>query len=514
MKTKLLALIFIISLLNINAQTALNFDGVDNYVLGTNNASLNLTQGTVEAWIKTSDAGTGYRGIIVKQYNYGIFLNNNKLIAFEWISGSLKNTNINLADDIWHHVAFTFQSEVVNGSKLYIDGNPVLTFTYKIGHFDRTIAVGNGKDDTSISQFFNGEIDQVRVWNTVRSDADILANYNKCLQGNENSLVMYWNFDEGSGTTVTDTTDNNNNGTLTNMDAATDWVNGYDCSLVAYYPFNGNANDESGNNHHGTVIEANLTADKDGNVDSAYYFDGENDYIDLGDWENGGAMTFTFWARWDALNYYSRIIDLGNGSSSNNIIIANYRTEDKLLFSTYNNNIETIMYKSTITLNQWDFYSATVDENGVMTTYKNGQEIQKTTGYIPYLLLRTEQFIGKSNFSADEYFKGAIDELKIYNKALTADELFAEYNTSTAGINDFKQLETNFYVFENVLYFKNNQNLLEIKTIEIFNLMGQQIYSTSTIKKEIPIQHLQKGIYILKVENVDGNYSTLKFIIN
>jgi hypothetical protein len=285
-------------------------------------------------------------------------------------------------------------------------------------------------------------------------------------------------------------------------------------NLVAYYPFNGNANDESGNNHHGTVIEAILTADKDGNANSAYYFDGVNDYIDLGDWENGGAMTFTFWARWDALNFYSRIVDLGNGKGDNNIVVSNYRTEDKLFFSTYNNNIETTMYKSTITLNQWDFYSATVDENGVMTTYKNGQEIQKTTGYIPYLLLRTEQFIGKSNFSADEYFKGAIDELKIYNKALTADEVLAEYNTSTAGINDFKQLETNFYVFENALYFKNNQNLSEIKTIEIFNLMGQQIYSTSTIKKEIPIQHLQKGIYILKVENIDGNYSTLKFIIN
>ncbi|WP_372746701.1 LamG domain-containing protein, partial [Lutibacter sp.] len=141
MKTKLLfLLVFAFALFSLKAQTSLNFDGVNDYVLGTNNASLNLTQGTIEAWIKTSDAGTSYRGIIVKQYNYGIFLNSNELIAFEWISGSLKNTNINLADNIWHHVAFTFQSEVVNGSKLYIDGNPVLTFTYKISHFDRTIA--------------------------------------------------------------------------------------------------------------------------------------------------------------------------------------------------------------------------------------------------------------------------------------------------------------------------------------------------------------------------------------
>ena len=51
--------------------------------------------------------------------------------------------------------------------------------------------------------------------------------------------------------------------------------------LVAYYPFNGNANDEGGNDLHGTVKGANLTEDRHGNVDKAYYFDGNYDIIDL-----------------------------------------------------------------------------------------------------------------------------------------------------------------------------------------------------------------------------------------
>ena len=50
--------------------------------------------------------------------------------------------------------------------------------------------------------------------------------------------------------------------------------------LVAYYPFNGNANDESGNGHHGTVIGATLTSDRDGNENSSYSFDGD-DIIEL-----------------------------------------------------------------------------------------------------------------------------------------------------------------------------------------------------------------------------------------
>jgi hypothetical protein len=52
--------------------------------------------------------------------------------------------------------------------------------------------------------------------------------------------------------------------------------------LIAYYPFNGNANDESGNGHHGTVYGATLTQDRCGNADSAYSFDG-NDRIDVPD---------------------------------------------------------------------------------------------------------------------------------------------------------------------------------------------------------------------------------------
>ena len=52
--------------------------------------------------------------------------------------------------------------------------------------------------------------------------------------------------------------------------------------LICYYPFNGNANDESNNGNDGTVYGASLTYDKDGNPNSAYYFDGINDYIDCG----------------------------------------------------------------------------------------------------------------------------------------------------------------------------------------------------------------------------------------
>ena len=51
--------------------------------------------------------------------------------------------------------------------------------------------------------------------------------------------------------------------------------------LIAHYPLNGNANDISGNNINGTVVNATLTTDRNGNLNSAYYFNGSNTYIEL-----------------------------------------------------------------------------------------------------------------------------------------------------------------------------------------------------------------------------------------
>jgi hypothetical protein len=208
-----------------------------------------------------------------------------------------------------------------------------------------------------------------------------------------------------------------------------------DANLIAYYPFDGDARDESGLDHHGTVFGATLTNDRNGNPNRAYLFDGINDYIDLGDWSNGGAMSFSFWARWDAYHNYSRILDLGNGSSSNNIVVSQRQSNNELFFSLYLGSSETRMWVSTITPSQWDFFTATVDASGIMSLYKNGQPIaQKEDGVTPNILLRTQQFIARSNFSQDGYFEGAVDEVRIYGRALTAEEVVALFSRETETI--------------------------------------------------------------------------------
>ena len=69
-----------------------------------------------------------------------------------------------------------------------------------------------------------GAIDELRVWNDVRTQAEIKANMHTELSGSESNLVAYYNFNDGSGTTSTDLTSNSNDGTMANMDASNDWV--------------------------------------------------------------------------------------------------------------------------------------------------------------------------------------------------------------------------------------------------------------------------------------------------
>ena len=77
-------------------------------------------------------------------------------------------------------------------------------------------------------------------------------------------------------------------------------VAGLGDGLMAYYPFTGNANDSSGNENHGTVNGATLTTDRLGNANSAYSFDGEDDYIKVPNSQSidvaGNTISIAAWA--------------------------------------------------------------------------------------------------------------------------------------------------------------------------------------------------------------------------
>lgn len=160
---------------NINTQTlrSLDFDGADDRIGLGNDSSLQLSNGTVSAWLKTDNAGWSYRGIVSKQNAYGMYLVDNVLYLFDWHAYTGRNTGISLNDNEWHHVAFSFQSGVTNGTVVYIDGVAQLTTTMTVWGQSVEVQIGDG----NANQYFNGLIDEVRIYNRVLTADEIKALY-------------------------------------------------------------------------------------------------------------------------------------------------------------------------------------------------------------------------------------------------------------------------------------------------------------------------------------------------
>lgn len=117
----------------IGSATALNFDGSDDVVQISNSSVFNMSSGTIEAWFKTSNAGSGFRAIVVKEQYYCLFLLDNKICVFDWSGGGGFLSGGTYNDNNWHHVAFVFNYGVANGSKVFIDGVAQAAFTYNQG---------------------------------------------------------------------------------------------------------------------------------------------------------------------------------------------------------------------------------------------------------------------------------------------------------------------------------------------------------------------------------------------
>ncbi len=191
------------------------------------------------------------------------------------------------------------------------------------------------------------------------------------------------------------------------------------------------AADAGGKGMHGTLM-GGLSFETDrvnGNLGTALLFDGVDDYIELpagfDEFDNG--CTVALWAKPTAVKNHARFIDLGNGSYANNIILARSGTSNGLLFKVFGKDTSAggVVADDAIELNRWQFFAATINTSGTVTIYKNGQSIQTGTSTWPWGLIRTQNYIGRSNWSSDAYYEGAMDEIRVYDYALSAAEIQA-----------------------------------------------------------------------------------------
>ena len=204
---------------------ALDFDGQDDYVQLPSGLIHDRTTLTLETWFNTTGTGVifGYQNRDYQtnpsSYVPILYVGTDGRLRGEFWNGSVNQVTTSSAvnDGMWHHVALVGNNDT---QSLYLDGVLVGTVAGTINHVDMTanqVGIGYtaGWPNTTGSWFpFSGLIDELRIWNVALSQADIQANMNQTLTGNEPDLVAYYRFDEGTGGTAHDLTANHNDGIL------------------------------------------------------------------------------------------------------------------------------------------------------------------------------------------------------------------------------------------------------------------------------------------------------------
>jgi hypothetical protein len=230
---------------NVSAATAthLQLDGSNDYVQIVTPVTADFT---IEYWVKTTQSATTgaqwyYGSGIIDAEQSGVTNDFGTSLVGSKLSFGIGNPDISIfsSSDIntgnWTHVAVSWKQST-GDMKLYING--VLEASGTSGTNARNIApalrIGTNAYGGS---YFNGSVDEVRIWNTVVSAQDIMRRKNCQLQGNESGLVAYYNFNQGfdgganpSVTKLNDITGNAaNNGTLYNFalsGTTSNWIAG------------------------------------------------------------------------------------------------------------------------------------------------------------------------------------------------------------------------------------------------------------------------------------------------
>jgi len=202
---------------------AIALNGTSDFVNVQDANSLDLTnQLTFEAWVNPTNAANGDLQVILGKARdgsgnsgYNIGLTASGTVGIGLNDGLGNNTGAistaKIPSGVWTHVAATYDGATM---KVYINGLLDGTNTFTLSLQNSSEALNIGRESAGLGRYFGGKIDEVRIWNVARTQAQIAFNAGVELLGNEPGLVGLWHFNELAGTTAFDDTFNANNGTL------------------------------------------------------------------------------------------------------------------------------------------------------------------------------------------------------------------------------------------------------------------------------------------------------------
>ena len=376
---------------------ALDFNGSSDYV----STGISSVEGYSESfWFKTSASAAGVIIAGLRQNTGSTFIDANGKINIRKSDTSMVKTNSAFNDGRWHHC-------VITDDLIYVDNS--LQDTVAGTTLTSTELVIGARNQGGYAIFFDGIIDDIRIYNRVLSFREIKALYYRGgteeaeTLSDHTSLVGHWRMnDDAASTTVEDSSGNGNDGT-------------------------------SANNTDGMSVN--------GKIGKALEFDGATDEVGLGagTFDLTGDWTFSTWVSTDSVAAASAFIffEVSVGPTRRLYI---YRTGDDLTLmigtgGAVNTGVDIFE------VGEWIHIAAIYDASrGIVTTYVNGRD----TG-IPYTVEGLDAttgnfFIGSSNGA--NFFDGVIDDTKLYTAALTAGEIWDIYLAGLGTEDDIRELDS------------------------------------------------------------------------
>ena len=226
-------------------KNCLDFDGSDDNINFGNILSTPFVNFTVEFWCKADAIGGG---VVIQlsagsgedeeenvSFNVNLQSGGEFQLFYEYGSGSNESnttSSFDLSADTWTHVAVVRDD---SSGEAYFYKNGALVETETASNdptggtsADADLTIGN---NFANNNGYNGELAHVRVWNTARTADEISYYYNRLVDSTHTGLVSYWKLDEGTGTSVADSSSNSNSGTIT---GAAWSINGFDKFIHAF----------------------------------------------------------------------------------------------------------------------------------------------------------------------------------------------------------------------------------------------------------------------------------------
>jgi Concanavalin A-like lectin/glucanases superfamily len=423
MKSRIITLfIFLFYVSASNA--AITFDGVDDYVSIGDKTQLKITgEITISVWVKGNaqqnkgivskySATSAQRGYLLASENVA---NSQKITWYYQRSAGSFNaddtltTSTNVLDGTWHHIVATFLPSTY--ARIYVDGilNASDTTTIQSAIVNNTAPVQIGLHDTSTN--FNGSIDDLRIYNRALTETEIaiLAKSPKRVGGAvaDSSLVGHWEMEDN------------------------------EIGHVA-----GRAQDETVNANHGSFTNfANLTtaftsdtSPKSFSPNQSLIFDGVNDFVNVPASTSLVANTgsFSVWFKAASSQFTNaRIVEIGNTTNRIGIFI----NAGKLYLYPLRSgagfwNVPT---SENFNDNLWHHAVGTWSSTNAYLYIDGALKLTFTGNALLTLPSPSPLFIGQYVGGGSYYFKGRIDDVRIYDDVLTPAEITYLFSGGTSG---------------------------------------------------------------------------------